>query len=189
MIPGMHDPSWSRIAIWCIAVLLAFLAGWSDWRSRRIPNWLNVSGFVLGLGMNTALWGWSGFKAGLEGAGVGLGLLFLPVLLRGMGAGDWKLMGALGACLGPWQLVQVLFVSTLIVGLMAIVQMVRKHRVMQTLKNLWVLVYGFVTFGLAVREGLVVTLDSPDALRLPFGVAAALAVIVLAFTKSTFKTF
>jgi len=188
MLPGMHDPMWSRIAVWGFAVLLAVLAGWLDWRSRRIPNWLTVSGFVIGLSMNTALWGWSGFKAGLEGAGVALGLLFLPVLLRGMGAGDWKLMGALGACLGPWGLLQVLLVSIFIVGLMALVEVVRKHRIKQTLGNLRVLVHAFITFGMGVREGMV-TLDNPTALRLPFGVAAALAVIILVFTKSTLKTF
>ena len=188
MLPGMHDPAWSRIVVWGLAVLLALLAGWLDWRSRRIPNWLTVSGFVLGLGVNTAFGRWGGFKSGLEGAGLALGLLLVPVLLRGMGAGDWKLMGALGACLGPRRLLQVLLVSIFIVGLMALVEMVRKRRTKQTLSNLRVLLHAFVTFGMGVREGIV-TLDNPTALRLPFGVATALAVVILVFTKSTFKTF
>ena len=188
MLPAMHNPMWSGVVVWGLASILALLAGWLDWRSRRIPNWLTVSGFFLGLGMNAALGGWSGIKAGLEGAGLGLGLLLLPVLLRGMGAGDWKLMGALGACLGPWRLLQVLFVSLLIVGLMAVVEMVRKHRVAQTLKNLWVLIRAFATFGMGVQEAMV-TLDNPTALRLPFGVATALAVVILVCTKSTLKTF
>lgn len=188
MLPAMHDPIWNRAAIWGLASLVALLAGWLDLRSRRIPNWLTVSGFVLGLSVNGAFQGWSGVKAGLEGAGVGLGLLLLPVLLRGMGAGDWKLMGALGACLGPAQLLQVLFVSLMIVGLMAAVEMIRKHRVMQTFKNLWVLLHAFMTFGMGVREGLI-TLDNPTALRLPFGVATALAVVILVCTKSTLRTF
>lgn len=184
----MHDPIGSRIAIWGFTLLLAVLAGWLDWRARRIPNWLTVPGLVLGLALNTAFWGWSGFKAGLEGAGLALGLLFLPVLLRGMGAGDWKLMGALGACLGPWRILQVLVVSVFIVGIMALVEMVRKRRIKQTFSNLRVLLHAFVTFGMGVREGLV-TLDNPTALRLPFGVAAALAVIILVCTKTTLKAF
>ncbi len=178
---------WSQVAVWGLTSILAILAGWLDWRSRRIPNWVTVSGFCLGLGVNSVIWGWHGLVAGLEGAGLGLGLLFLPVVLRGMGAGDWKLMGALGACLGPWQFLQVLLVSLLIVGLMAIVEMFRKRRVTQTLSNLRVLVRALVTFGMGVREGLV-TLDNPTAIRLPFGVAAALAVVILVCTKSTFKT-
>ena len=187
MLPVTLHPLWSRVAVWGLTSILALLAGWFDWRSRRIPNWLTVSGFFLGLGVNSAIWGWSGLVAGLEGAGLGLGLLFLPVMLRGMGAGDWKLMGALGACLGPWQFLQVLLVSLLIVGVMAVGEMVRKRRVKQTLNNLGVLMRTFVTFGMGVREGLM-TLDNPSAIRLPFGVAAALAVVILVCTKSTFKT-
>src|SRR5512146_328783 len=187
MLPATLHPIWSQVAVWGLTSVLALLAGWLDWRSRRIPNWLTVSGFFLGLSMNAVFWGWSGIVAGLEGAGLGLGLLFLPVLLRGMGAGDWKLMGALGACLGPWQFLQVLLVSLLIVGLMAVVEMIRRHRVKQTLSNLRILLHAFVTFGMGVREGLM-TLDNPTAIRLPFGVAAALAVVILVCTKSTFKT-
>ncbi|MCL5005421.1 MAG: A24 family peptidase [Acidobacteria bacterium] len=183
----MRDPVSSQVVVWGLASLLALLAGWLDWRSRRIPNWLTVPGFVLGLSVNAAFGGWSGIKAGLEGAGLGLGLLFLPVLLRGMGAGDWKLMGALGACLGPRQFLQVLLINILIVGLMAIVEMVRRRRAMQTLRNLGGLLRAFVTFGIGVREGLI-TLDNPTALRLPFGVATALAVVILVCTKSTLRT-
>jgi prepilin peptidase CpaA len=183
MLPATLHPMWSQIAVWGLTSLVALLAGWLDWRSRRIPNWLTVSGFMLGLGVNAAFWGWSGIVAGLEGAGLGLGLLFLPVLLRGMGAGDWKLMGALGACLGPWQFLQVLLVSLFIVGLMAVVEMIRRRRAKQTLSNLRILLHAFVTFGMGVQEGLM-TLDNPTAIRLPFGVAAALAVVILVCKKS-----
>ena len=37
------------------AVLLALIAGWTDLRSRRIPNWLTVPGFALGIAANTVL--------------------------------------------------------------------------------------------------------------------------------------
>ncbi len=188
MLPAIHEPAWSPIVLWGLAVILALVAGGLDWRSRRIPNWLTVSGFFAGLGANTILGGWAGLKGSLEGAGLALGLLFLPVVLRGMGAGDWKLMGALGACLGPKSLLQVLLVSIFIVGIMALIEMVRKRRTKQTFSNLRTLMRAFVTFGMGVREGLV-TLDNPTALRLPFGVATALAVIILVFTKSTLRTF
>ncbi len=82
------------------AVALAVLAGWADLRSRRIPNWLTVPGLVVGVAANTILGRWSGLKLSLLGALVGLGLLLPFVLLRSLGAGDWKLAGALGAFTG-----------------------------------------------------------------------------------------
>lgn len=173
--------------VWGLSLALALVAGWIDWRSRRIPNWLTVPGFVLGLSINTAFGGWEGLKASLEGAGLALGVLFLPVLLRGMGAGDWKLMGALGAFLGPRNTVYVLLISIFIAGIMAVVQIVRKRHVKQTLINMGVLFHTFMTFGLRPGDGAI-TLDNPRSLRLPFGVATALAMIILVCAQSVLKT-
>ncbi|MGA8185747.1 MAG: A24 family peptidase, partial [Terriglobia bacterium] len=102
-MPAIHDVMWNQVAVWALALLVALWAGWLDWRFRRIPNWLTVSGFVLGLGINGVVSGWTGVKGGLEGAGIATAVLIVPVILRGIGAGDLKLMIALGACLGPWK--------------------------------------------------------------------------------------
>src|SRR5438309_11683908 len=102
------------------AVLLALIAGWTDLRSHRIPNWLTVSGLLVGIGSNTLVSGWSGMKASLLGAAVGLALLLPFVLLRSLGAGDWKLAGALGAFTGPGVLIDLLLGSVFVAGLMAV---------------------------------------------------------------------
>ena len=91
-----------------LAVALALIAGWTDWRSRRIPNWLTLPGFLVGVSVNTIAGGWLGLKASLLGAGLGLLLLLPFVFLRSLGAGDWKLAGALGAFVGPGVLVNLL---------------------------------------------------------------------------------
>jgi prepilin peptidase CpaA len=77
------------------AVLLSVIAGFTDFRSRRIPNWLTLPGFVVGLVLNTVATGVHGLRISLLGAGLGLLLLLPFVLLRSLGAGDWKLAGAL----------------------------------------------------------------------------------------------
>ena len=99
--------------------LLAIAGGWTDWRSRRIPNWLTVPGLLLGIAVNSWLHGWLGAKASLLGAGLGLALLLPFVLIRSLGAGDWKFVGALGAFLGPENLLTVLLLGILVNGLMA----------------------------------------------------------------------
>ena len=166
-------------AVWLCALSLAVLAGYLDWRSRRIPNWLTVAGLAFGLVLNTAAQGWHGTVAALEGTGLGLGLLLPFVLLRGLGAGDWKLMGALGALLGPGAIFLVLFVSIFMAGLMALVEMVRLRRAKETFVNLWVLVHAMFTFG--VRPPNTITLDNPRLMTLPFGIAVALATVISFF--------
>jgi prepilin peptidase CpaA len=155
------------------AVGLSAWAAWLDWRARRIPNWLTVPALFIGLVLSAAFWRWPGLKSSLQGVGIGLGVLLPFVLVRGIGAGDWKLMGALGAYLGPYRLAVVLFGTVLITGAMSIVEVIRQHRVLETLQNLWVLVVAFSTFH--INNARSVTLDNPGLLKVPFGVAAALS--------------
>ena len=70
----------------------------------------------------------------------------------------------------------VLLGSILVVGLMGLVQIVRAHRVAETLRNMWVLARGLFAFG--VRPNVQVSLDNPYSLKLPFGVAVAMATII-----------
>src|SRR6202171_6766454 len=102
--------------VWMLATIPALVAGWTDWRWRRIPNWLTVPALLLGVGANCFAMGWAGAKESLLGVGMGLGLLLPFVLIRSLGAGDWKLAGTLGACLGPRQLLSGLFVKILMGG-------------------------------------------------------------------------
>jgi prepilin peptidase CpaA len=155
-------------------LLTAICAAVLDWRYRRIPNWLTVSGLVAGIGVNTALFGWTGMKAGLLGVALGLGLLLPFVLLRSLGAGDWKLAGALGACLGPRQLMTVLMGTILVAGVMALIAVIWRRRLMQTLRNIVRMLAAFFQLRM---PGPDVSLDSPQSTKIPFGVAMALAVL------------
>jgi prepilin peptidase CpaA len=112
----------------------------------------------------------------LKGVGLALVLLLPLVVFRALGAGDWKLMGAVGAFLG-WKLFCfVLFGSIVASGIMAFVQMYRAGRVMETLRNMVTLVKGFFAFGL--KKNPQISLDNPRLLKVPFGVAVAAATIV-----------
>jgi prepilin peptidase CpaA len=154
---------------------LAATAGWTDWRSRRIPNWLTVPGLLAGIGANTASTGWVGARDAVLGAGLGLALLLPFVLIRSLGAGDWKLVGALGAWLGPGRLLAVLIITVFAAGLMALGLVIWTGRLRQTAHNLWRMLLSFVTLHLPGPE---VSLDNPQSAKVPFGVAAAFAVLV-----------
>jgi prepilin peptidase CpaA len=162
--------------IWALTIAFTLYAGWLDNATRRIPNWLTVPGAFAGIAAHSMTGGWHGFLMSIEGAGLGLAILLPLVILRALGAGDWKLMGAIGAMVGPAMLVLVLLASILVAGAMAVALMIRERRVKATLHNVAILLSGFFTFGL--RPNPEVSLDSPSALKLPFGVAAAIGTVL-----------
>ena len=155
------------------ALSLAGWAGWLDWRARKIPNWLTVPGLLVGLTLSAVLGRWPGMKSSLEGAGISLGVLLPFVLMRGLGAGDWKLMGALGAFLGPQRTVVVLLGTAFIAGAMSVVEVIRQRKVRETVTNLWCIFLAYSIFH--VNNARSITLDNPGLLKIPFGVAAALS--------------
>lgn len=97
------------------------IATFTDLRARRIPNWLVLPFMLLGIFVSTWMHGWHGLSQ--SGGGIGLGLLaFGPLfLMGGMGAGDVKLCAAVGAWIGPWQMVMALVLTALAGGVIVVV--------------------------------------------------------------------
>lgn len=155
--------------------MLALVAGITDIHSRRIPNWLTVPGLCVGVAASLALGGRTGLTTSLLGAGLGLVVLLPFVLLRSLGAGDWKLAGALGAFAGPSLLIDLLLGSVFVAGVMAIALVIYKGRTRQMIRNIGHILVSLVTFRL---PGSRVSLDNPDSLKIPYGVALALTVVV-----------
>lgn len=171
---------------WILALGLVAIAGVTDWRSRRIPNWLTVPSLLAGLGMNLALAGSEGFWRALSGAGLGLALLLPLVLLQGLGAGDWKLFGAMGAVLGSGQMLIVLCASVLTAGLMGALQITRRGLWRQTLRNMRDLVLMLLTLRAAFRPDL--NIHNPALVKVPFGTAAAIATAAVYSAKVLAQT-
>lgn len=84
-----------------LVALFTAVAAVLDYRTKKIPNWLNVSAAALGLAYHTCLPGGMGPLLALAGLAIGFCLLLLPWLLGGGGMGDVKLLAALGAWMGP----------------------------------------------------------------------------------------
>src|SRR5579863_9270735 len=120
------------LLVWGLTFAFTASAGWIDWRTRKIPNWLTVPGLIAGICMRTIILGWHGLLTSLEGATLALAILLPVVLVRGLGAGDWKLMGAVGAMLGPLALAVFLVVSAMVAGVMGVLTVIWTRRVRET---------------------------------------------------------
>lgn len=103
-------------------------ASWIDYAERRVPNWLNASIAAMGFMAQGYFFGWSGLAAGMLGMLVGFATLIVPWLMNGMGAGDVKLMMAIGVWLGPWLTLVSFCAGAIVGGIIAVVMILSSGR-------------------------------------------------------------
>lgn len=121
-----------------LLLLMVVAAAVNDLSYRRIPNMLllcaALGAIVLHLLSPTPLRSVVGAMCGVL---TGL-LVFLPFyLVRGMAAGDVKMMAAVGAFTGPFDALQVAILAWCAGGVMAIVIIICKGRLRHAMANLW----------------------------------------------------
>lgn len=163
---------------WSGAFAVAAAACWFDVRTRRIPNRLTFPAAALGLVTATVVHAGPGTVASAMGLLVGLALFFPLFLLKGLGAGDVKLMGALGAWLGTSVIFGVAFYTTLAGGVFAVALTLRHRYGGQALRNLYLLVTHWRVSGIRPLDSL--TLETAAGPKLPYAlpIAAGLALTV-----------
>ena len=143
-------------------IVLVCIAAWSDLRTRHIPNSITVSGAVVALLLHAFYGGIGGAMQSLTGAVLGLAIFFAFYACGGMGAGDVKLFGAVGAFAGPHALVLIFVFTGLLGGIAAVALALWHGRLGHTLAR---------TAQLAA--GMRASATAPDALRLPYGAVIA----------------
>jgi prepilin peptidase CpaA len=106
-----------------------------DLRTRRVPNWLTFGAAALGIVMAMTHLDGVGVDGALEGLLVGL-LLMLPGHVIGRtGAGDVKLLAALGTLLGPRSIVMAFLYTAIAGGGIAVMVAMRRRRLRETLEG------------------------------------------------------
>ncbi len=168
--PPLHLVAWSALA----SVLAA--AAIVDARQRRIPNGLVVPLALGGLAHAVFVGGVPAALASLVGVAVGIAALYFQFSRGWMGAGDVKLLGAIGAWCGAAGALYVLLVASIVGGLLALVALFRLDRRERNDVGRNV-VHFAVSGGLVVPEPARIS----RARGLPFGVALAIAGAVVTF--------
>ncbi len=167
------SPSAMPVLLRIALISVVLMAGIYDLRFRRIPNWLNLSGVVLGVGINTLLFAEQGLAAAVLGLLCALGVYVPLYLIRGMGAGDVKLMAAVGAIAGPHNWLWIFLATALLGGFVALVFIMAKRRLYQTFLNLILILAELSHFRLPAEKDSRLDVRNKEALRIPHGALIA----------------
>lgn len=164
-------------ALKLVLVAIVLAAAIYDLRFRRIPNWLNVSGVILGVGVNTLLFARNGLIAAVLGITFAMAIYVPLYLMRGMGAGDVKLMAAVGAIAGPWNWFGIFVATALLGGVVALVFVALKQRFHQTCFNVTLIVTELCHLRLPSNSNSQLDVRHPRALGMPHGVLIAIGAV------------
>lgn len=169
----MHSIAW-----WPTLIAVAIATG-TDLRSRRIPNWLVFPFMVGGLMVAGYLRGWQGLGQSLAGLAVGAAAYGILAWMGGMGMGDVKLAAAIGAWIGPGQLVIALVFTGLVGGVMALVWAAVGGFVGELFQNVGSLASNVRDHGVRPHPELV--LSNARTRKLPYAPAIAIGTLASFF--------
>jgi len=155
-------------------VFVVLLAMYSDLRWRKVPNCLTLPAIALGFFLNFVGNSWNGLIFSFFGLLVGMGLLMLPYVLGGMGGGDVKFMGALGAMLGSYSVLNIFLYTTLVGGAIAIVVAIANRSLVEMLKKVWLLLKCIFLF----RAPLAGAGLFKKSLEIPYGLAIGIGAFI-----------
>ncbi|HET7103128.1 MAG TPA: A24 family peptidase [Terracidiphilus sp.] len=170
----MHSIAW-----WPTVAVLA-VATYTDLRSRRIPNWLVYPFLVAGFVVSGWTHGWHGILMSLEGLALGAVILGFFFWLGGMGMGDVKLCAAIGAWIGPSQLLIALVITGMAGGIMAICWAALGGFLGELFSGTSELVLGWKKRGQLAHPEMV--LSNPKRRKLPYAPAIAIGTLLSFFS-------
>jgi prepilin peptidase CpaA len=166
------------VSLELILIALVLTAAIWDLKSRRIPNWLSLAGIICGIALNSFLYGMAGLKQSLTGMATAFGIYFLLYLVRAMGAGDVKLMAAVGAFVGPGNWFMIFLITALIGGVIALSVLAWRKRLRKTFDNVFFIVSEMMHFRAPYMGREELSVKSQKAFTLPHGAVIGLGCMV-----------
>ncbi|MEO2073798.1 MAG: prepilin peptidase [Bacillus sp. (in: firmicutes)] len=142
----------------------------TDLRSRKILNIVTIPSILIGLVYYLFTGGIEGFIYSGKGFLVGAGLLLIPYLLGGMGAGDVKLMAAIGALMGTGFVLYSFIYTALIGGVIALFLILKTRGVKNSIKTVF---FQVATFRSNLGE-ITIQNEKTGSISFPYGVAIVL---------------
>lgn len=159
-----------------IAIAIALVACFYDVSTSRIPNKLTFTTAALAILFHVVAPSGAGWSHAVLGLSFGL-LVFFPLFALGaMGAGDVKLMAAVGAWIGATSILYVALYGAVAGGVLALIVALRRRYLRQALINVRLLATYWWVEGIKPFPAL--TIESAQSLRLPYALAIAAGLAV-----------
>ncbi|MCH7700921.1 MAG: prepilin peptidase [Planctomycetes bacterium] len=171
------EPFW--ITVWAVLVPGILWASWIDYSQRRVPNWLNAALLVAGFVAQGIFNGWGGVQAAFGGMFVGFGVLILPWCMHAMGAGDVKLMAAIGAWLGPWMTLYSFAVGVAVGGVVAVLMIICSGRAKKAWANIQIIMFKFSNPKTAFSDYGSAKSFGDSSQLLPYGVPLTIGTLIV----------
>ena len=174
-----------------ILIILVILAMYFDLTSKKIPNKITFPVMILGFLINVLTNGFLGITFSVVGFIVGLLIYMIPFILGGMGAGDVKMLAAIGSLMG-WEFVLYTAVfAGLIGGVLVLIYLVYKRQLLTTLRQLLFFIIKPLLFVLSVNTDnvridkafkyVISQEKSKEKYYVPYGVAIGLGALLVIF--------
>jgi prepilin peptidase CpaA len=159
-----------QTSTFAVLVIIA-AASVCDLRRGRIPNALTFGATAVALLLQAIVGGWAGLAWALGGWAVGI-VLFAPLYaVKGMGAGDVKLLAAIGSWLGPAGALWTALYGAIAGGVLALAVALMRGYARKALKNVGTIVKTWSMVGVRPIPGL--TLSDAGSVRLPYALPLA----------------
>ncbi len=171
----MHSFAW-----WPTLAVLG-VATFTDLRSRRIPNWLVLPFLLTGIVVSIWTQGWHGLGQSLGGALLGLVIYGALFWMGGMGAGDVKLCAAIGAWVGPQQLILALVITGMAGGVMVFCWAIFGGFLKELFTGAGNLAFGWKDRGGVCDPEMVIT--NPLKRKMPYAPAMAIGTLISFFAR------
>jgi prepilin peptidase CpaA len=156
--------------------LLLIVGALYDLRYRRIPNWLTFPAMIAGIAYHTYTGGMSFLLWSLLGMIAGFTVFFVFYVIGGMGAGDVKLMAAIGALLGPKDVLYAAAYTAIAGGIYAVILLAARRENRTAFARYGIMAKTFVMTGhfapIPRDEGMKTT-------PLCYGVAIAIGTLIV----------
>ncbi|WP_354686799.1 prepilin peptidase [Cupriavidus necator] len=164
-----------------IVIAIVLTAAAIDLHRRRIPNWLTFGAWIVALPVQVAMHGVPG-GASVWALGwlTGFGIILPFYLMRGMAAGDVKLMTAVGAWLGTGMALKIALATFVIGGAWALIQILVTGQARATLFRV-----GHMLFAALLPGSRPVQPDTEaSAGTMPYGVSIAAGTLAMLFAST-----
>ncbi|MBS1820566.1 MAG: prepilin peptidase [Acidobacteria bacterium] len=170
----MHGVIW-----WPTLIVLAVVT-WTDLRSRRVPNLVVLPYLVAGFAVSTWLHGLHGLTESLAGLLVGGAFFGVLALMGGMGMGDVKLCAAIGAWVGPSQMLLALVLTGIAGAVIAVCWAIKGGFVGEMFSGTGDLLFRWKGRGFRPHPELV--LENPQSRKMPYVPAIAIGTLISFFS-------